>query len=479
MGGTDSEVRSQTNDLLLECAHFTPGPIRATRKALGLNTDASYRFERGVDPEGMVRAMHRVARLILGTAGGTIDGPILDCAARPFARSTVTLRAARVERVLGLAFSETEIRTLLEPLGFEVADGGGALAVQVPGFRRFDVTREVDLIEEIARRKGFDAFPDALGPFRPSTVPDHPLFDLEERLRRLLEGAGLCEAQTPAFAPASEGEVELLNPISAEEGSLRTGLLPGLVRRLEHNLARGVRDVRLFEIGTVSHRGAPGELPREETRLAAILHGSRRPAHWSGAAAPLDLWDLKGLLERVIQVVCGGESRVSPADESVALAAGLLSESAFAATGDGGHILGLGGRLMPGRGDLPPWASEVWALEVPLPANPASAPVPAYVPLPIHPGAERDLALLVPGEVAVERVLSLVRARGGDVLEEVGVFDLYRNETMAEGARSVAIRLNFRARDRTLTDGEVEGTVRRIVHDLAEELHVGVRGFQG
>jgi len=478
MGGADSEVTEETKDLLLECAHFTPGPIRATRKALGLNTDASYRFERGVDPEGMVRAMHRVARLILNVAGGEIEGPILSCTPRPFARATVSLRPSRVAQVLGTTFSERELGELLEPLGFEVSGGAGVLTVRVPGFRSFDVKREVDLIEEVARRKGFDAFADTLRPFRPSAVPDHPLFDLEERIRRFLVGRGFYEAQTPAFAPASEGEVELLNPISAEEGFLRTDLLPGLVRRLEYNLARGVRDVRLFEIGTTFHRRSPGELPREETRVALILHGSRRPPHWSGGPEPLEIWDLKGLFHRLVEIVSGRGATLGPCGESLAARFGLVPQSALAALGDGGAPVGAGGRVSADRADLPPWATEVWALELTLPENPAPKAVPTYVSIPTHPGIERDLALLVPADLPVEGILDFVRTRGGDSLRELEVFDVYRDSSMREGARSVAIRLHFRAADRTLTDDEVEGALKRIVHALAEELDVGVRGSQ-
>jgi phenylalanyl-tRNA synthetase beta chain len=482
MGGADSEVTDATRDLLLECAHFTPGPIRATRKALGMTTDASYRFERGVDPEGMARAMHRVARLIVATAGGTLEGPILDCAPRPFSRATVSLRPARVERLLGVPVRSAEIRSLLEPLGFDIEERSGALAVQVPGFRSFDVKREVDLVEEIARRKGFDAFPEALRPFRPSAVPDHPLFALEDRLRDRLVGLGLREAQTPAFAPASEGEVELVNPISAEEGFLRTSLVPGLVRRLEHNLARGVRDVRLFEIGTVFRRGGRGELPVEETRVAAVLHGDRRPPHWSDAGgSPLDLWDLKGVLARVAETAHGSDVEVGPVASApeVDSIRYVAPEAALAARDRGGRALGVGGRLVAGGADLPPWASEVWIVEVALPAAPAPESPPSYLPLPSHPGVERDLALLVPAGVSVGALLGFVRGRGGEWLRDIGVFDVYRDDKMGAGERSVAIRLQFRAHDRTLTDAEVEEAVRRIVHDLGEELHVGVRGSQG
>jgi phenylalanyl-tRNA synthetase beta chain len=324
MGGEESEVGEGTTDILLECALFTPGPVRATRKALGLPTDASYRFERGVDPLGLRAALERCARLVLATAGGTPDGAILDAAPVRAEPLRVRLRPSRVERVLGIPFQVDEIRALLEPLGFGVEsgarahevgarrEGGGvpeeiqgevALTVTVPGYRSWDVTREVDLIEEIARRHGYDRFPDDLGAFRPGTVPDHPLFRLEDELRTELAAWGLLEGQTPAFAPRGEGEVEVLNPISMEERWLRSALLPALLRRVRYNLARGNREVRLFEVGTVFAPGEPGELPRERTRVAAVLHGHRSPPHWSGGAAPLDAWEVKGILEALVRRV--------------------------------------------------------------------------------------------------------------------------------------------------------------------------------
>ena len=176
IGGADSEVTDKTTEILLECALFKPASIRSTRQALGLSTEASYRFERGVDPEGMRRAIGRAAELILATAGGSVSGPLLDVCPRPFSRERVSLRLERVEKVLGVPFEAEAVRALLEPLGLLVEDEGTGLSAEVPGFRSYDVIREVDLIEEVARTHGYDAFPDTLGPFRPGSAPDHPLF---------------------------------------------------------------------------------------------------------------------------------------------------------------------------------------------------------------------------------------------------------------------------------------------------------------
>ncbi len=487
MGGEESEVGASTRDILLECALFTPGPVRATRKALGLSTDASYRFERGVDPQGLRTALERCARIILATAGGEVGEAILHLAPAPSAPMRVGLRPGRVERVLGIAFPVEAIRGLLEPLGFQVEeeDGGETLSVRVPGFRSWDVTREVDLIEEIARRHGYDRFPDDLGAFRPGNVPDHPLFQLEDDLRTEMTAWGLLEAQTPAFAPMGEGEVEVMNPISMEERWLRGSLLPALLRRVRYNLARGNRDVRLYELGTVFAAGPRGELPRERTRLAVVLHGHRLPPHWAGKDEAVDLWEVKGILERILHRIPGTSWTVNPLDSQgttnapATEASGLPvmeAGSSFQVLDEKGVVVGVGGRV-PGEGlDLPPWAGAVWGVEITLPAEPPAAPPVRMEPLPTHPGVDRDLALLVPEEHAAGGILEQLRVKGGDFLREVTVFDLYRGEGVPEGFRSLAVRLHFRAEERTLTDGEVEKAVRGATRVLEEEFGVRIRG---
>ncbi len=476
-GGSESQVSEKTTEVLLECALFNPSSIRTTRKALGLSTDASYRFERGVDPEGMRQAITRAAELILSTAGGRVAGPLLDVCPRPFSRGRVPLRLERIERVLGVSFDKEAVRELLEPLGLKVAEGGKDLSVEVPGFRSYDITREVDLIEEIARTHGYDTFPDTLGPFRTGTVPDHPLFRLEDTVRRELVALGLLEAHTPAFAAQSDGEVEILNPVSAEAAFLRSRLLPGLEARLEYNLRRGNRDVRLFEIGTIFRQGELGGLPREETHVAAILHGQREPAHWSDPAPPLDLWDLKGHLERLVDVVSDGSWTVQSGVDGDETGGGRdWGETAFRVVDGSGIIQGIGGALQGRRIDLPAWAGEVWVLELALPSEPDPSTVQAFRPLPVHQGVDRDLALLVPGDVGVEAVLLRIDEKGGEHLRDVQVFDVYRGEELPEGVRSVAVRMRFLASDRTLKDQEVDEAVRGVTQALEEELSVGFRG---
>ena len=483
MGGMHSSVTSDTTDVLLECALFEPRSIRRTRRALGISTDASYRFERGVDPEGHLPAVKRALEVILATAGGVVDGPIIEVLPRPWEASAVRLRPARVERVLGVRFDAAELGALLTPLGFTVQNGGenggGDLSVIIPGFRSYDVTREIDLIEEVTRAYGYDRFPEDLSAARSTTVEDDPVFQLEDRLRTVLSGEGSFEAANPAFAPTHEGEVELSNPISMEESRLRSSLIPGLVRNVEYNFARGVRDVRLFELGTVFYAAGAGEPPREELRIAFVVTGRRQPEHWSGSGEAVDFSDVKGLVETVLAESGWNEPALRvPADagfsENLAGELFVASRSVALTAGDG-TPMGAAGQLRPERIDAPAWAGEVWAMELTLPGEPVARSTPAYRPLSPFPGVDRDLALLVPYDVPTSAVSDEISEVGGVLLGRVTVFDLYQGDGVADRHRSLAFRLRLQAWDRTLTDKEVDRVVEKIAKRLREGLGVEQR----
>lgn len=474
MGGEDSEVGAETTDVLLECALFEPAGIRRTRMELDLSTDASYRFERGVDPDAMVAALRRAVELILTTAGGELDPVVLDVNARARTELTVPLRPERVEEVLGVAFDVETLQDLLEPLGFGAEERyGGTLEVTVPGWRSYDVTREIDLIEEVARAHGYDSFPETMEAYRPGSVPDHPLFAVEDDVRDLLVGRGFLEAQVPAFVPEEEGEVALLNPISRDESHLRTTLLPGLLRRVEANFARGRRDVRLFELGTCFSSNGREELPDEETRVGVVATGRRRPPHWSTPGEAVDLWDLKGWLEELVGGARMGDLEVRPGAPEEGL---FVAERGFSLVDGTGAVRGRGGRVRTSVVDAPPWADPVWALELGLPAEPAPASVRRFEEPSSFPGVSRDLALIVPDDLPAERVRSAIREVGGPFLVDVALFDLYRGEGIPPETRSLAYRLHFSSPDRTLTDDEVDRAVGSIVDRLEEDPGVEPRG---
>jgi phenylalanyl-tRNA synthetase beta chain len=383
----------------------------------------------------------------------------LDLWPEPQQPRSVFLRPERVERVLGVALPRAELERLLSSVGFVVAPKDDRLAVQVPGWRP-DVTREVDLLEEIARLWGYDSFPDELRPYRSGTVPDAPSERVLARLRRQLARAGLLEARTSPLVPAEAGSaaVPLQNPLSAAEAFLRTQLLPGLVRRVEHNWTVRERDIRLFEVGTV-FRTRPGGAPEERLALAAVLTGARHPAHWSeGAKVPdMDIWDLKHHFELAVSAAAPG-ARVIP---------GTGTDLWRAVTGGDGRSVGHAGRL---PADAPRWAAPVLGFEVEIDVA-ADRPT-RFVPLPAQPPTSQDLSLVLPGGVTAAQVEDVLGRAGGALLERLAVLDEYRGPAVPAGTRGVTWRCVFRDPTRTLRDSEVDEVIRRALALLEGELGV-------
>ncbi len=457
MGSAESEVSANTKDLVLECAYFQPTRIRRTRRALELSSESSYRFERGIDMLGMPDALRRAIELIIAVAGGEVRAPAIDLWPAPQPERTIFLRPERVSRLLGVEVERAEVERLLTTVGFFVAPKDGRLAVQVPGWRP-DVTREVDLIEEVARLKGYDAFPDELRAYRPGTVPDAPDERARARIRERLGRAGLLEARTlPLGPPDGPDAVPILNPMSAEEAYLRRRLVPGLVRRVEYNWANRNRDIRLFEVGTVFRKGA-GAL-EEWTSVAGVLTGARRPPHWSeGAKVPdMDIWDLKYHFELAVAVA-------APSCDVRPATGGAVG---WEAVERGGEAVGWAGPL---EADAPVWAAPLFGFEVRLTA--AQRSVVAYRALPLQPPVERDLALVLPPGVTAAQVSDILRRTVGPLLERLEVFDEYRGPGIPAGHRSVAWHCTFRDPERTLRERDVDALLARGLAALEGELGV-------
>ncbi len=462
MGSVESEVSATTTDLVLECAYFQPTRIRRTRRALGLMSESSYRFERGIDMLGMPDALRRAIELIVAVAGGAVREPPLDLWAEPQHPRSVFLRPERVERVLGVACARAEIEQLLSSVGFVVAPKDARLAVLVPGWRP-DVTGEVDLIEEIARLKGYEAFPDELRPYRLGAVPTAPSELALARVREWMVRAGFLEARTSSLGSGDGPDaVALRNPLSTEEGYLRSGLLPGLVRRVEHNWTVRERDIRLFEVGTV-FKVRPGQAPEERLAVAGVLTGARRPAHWAdGAKVPdMDIWDLKRHFELAV-AAAAPDARVIRADGG----------GGWAAVGANARVVGSAG---PQAADAPKWAGGLLGFEVEI--DVAGTPRPAYTPLPTQPPTVQDVSLVLPGGVTAEQVEARLRSAGGALLERLEVLDEYRGPNVPAGTRGVTWRCVFRDPVRTLRDSEVDDLLRRALVALEGEL--GVRRRTG
>lgn len=457
MGSAASEVSAETVDVFLECAYFNPTLVRRTRRALGLTTEASYRFERGIDRWGGVEAMRRCIEIISATAGGELVGTPVDLGPGPSNPPRIFLRPSRVNQVLGIELPWHAVESYLVAVGATLVPkpADGRIAVEAPSWRP-DLTREIDLVEEVARLHGYQNFPAELRPFRSSVLPDAAIERITTEVRSGLTRQGLLEVLPLPLAPADGNEsVRLANPLSSTEGHLRRRLLPGLVRLVEANWAKHVADVRLFEIGTIFIAGPSGERPREERHVAAVLTGRREPAHWTGSGeGRIDIWDLKGQFEAAVALaVPGGAVQVEGSGW-------IVQDSRGRTVGQAGPI----------EADAPPWAAPLFGFELALDAAPR---IPArFAPLPSTPSSERVLALLLVEGTSVRQVEEVLRRVGGSLLESVLIESDYRAPELPAGTRSVAFRLSFRAPDRTLRDAEVDAVEARMLAALSAELGI-------
>jgi phenylalanyl-tRNA synthetase beta chain len=482
MGSAESEVSETTTDLVLECAYFQPTRIRRTRRALGISSESSYRFERGIDMLAMPDALARAIDLIRAVAGGEVREAPIDIWPDPQQPRSVFLRPERVAHLLGVPVARPEIERLLSAVGFVAAPKDHRLAVQVPGWRP-DVTREVDLIEEVARLRGYDTLPSELRAYRPGTAPDAPSELALSRIRERLVRGGLFEARTlPLGPPDSPEAIAVRNPLSAEEAHLRSRLLPGLARRVEHNWHVGERDVRLFEVGTVFKPGpgargpgTGGGLPDEQLWLGIVLTGARRPPHWSeGAKVPdMDIWDLKRHFELAVGAAAPG-CTVRPLEDG----AGWVAVRGDDAVGPwplakgqwpmaNGAAEGWAGPL---EADAPKWAAPLYGLEVRIAVAPPAAV--RYEPLSTHPPVVRDLSLVVPPGVTAAAMAAVLQRGGGALLERLDVLDEYRGPGLPAGTRGVTWRCTFRDPARTLMEKEVDAPLGRMLSALEGELDV-------
>lgn len=467
IGGEGSEVTDATTDIVLEVAVFDPRSVRRTRRALGISTDASYRFERAVDPHAAEGLARYAAALICALSGGVVHGVPVVIGTPPAPAAAIPLLVSRVALLLGEPVPSEQCAALLSSIGFDIVSGdidAPTLSVIPPTWRP-DVTAEVDLVEEIARLRGFDSFPDELRPFRVGAAPDSPAYTVTRRVTQALVRAGLYEIRpTPFVADAGADGVRVTNPLAESEAMLRSSLLQTLARRVEHNFAHMSRNVRLFEIGVVFARG-DGALPIERTHAAAVVTGDRFPVHFTDPKPPqMDLWDAKWIAEQVAGAAFGAADAVDFEPNSA---------------GNGWRIWRAGvdlGGVAPLSVDAPIWATPVFGIELDItPAFTVASLGRTYVPLPSTPAAEFDLALLLPGGVQAGDVARVITATAGELLESLLPFDEFTGRGVPEGHRSVAWRLTFRHPERTLRDKEIEGRRARILRALDEELGVRPR----
>ncbi|MFW6050204.1 MAG: phenylalanine--tRNA ligase subunit beta [Myxococcota bacterium] len=462
MGGENSEIGDDTTDVLIECAYFDPRSVRRTARRLGMHTDASHRFERGVDPGAVPRVLARAADLLARLGGGRAFGRAVDAHPQPAPPKRVRVRPSRVSALLGADVPRGDVRRWLEGVGCALEEVDDAFEATVPTWRP-DIGREVDLIEEVARLRGYDAIPTAVPRVRPSEEGTPAVLGFARRARQHAAAAGLTEVVSYAFlsrrdlaaARASTDAVALANPLSEERAVMRTSLLPGLAAAAVRAQRRQVRQVRLFEAGRTYHPS--GERLPEERRWLACLMVGPRPA-WIGDGEPMDFYDAKGAVSAIVEPLLA----VHPAwraDEGLPATYGFLHPRRCAAVEVAGRAVGVLGELHPDVAEaLELEGRPVYAelsVEALFAARQSLGP-PQAPDLPRYPAVMRDIAMVVPEGHPAGAIADSLREAAGGLAESVELFDMYRGKPVPEGHKSLAFRIVYRDPDATLTDERVD-----------------------
>jgi phenylalanyl-tRNA synthetase beta chain len=476
MGGADSEVTGATTRIVFEAAWFKPQSVRATSKTLGLKTEASMRFERGMDLTAPARAMARACALLEQIGAGAAQGQATDVYPSVYQPRAMQLTRARIPGLLGMDVRDDAVTRILTSLGFDVTQATDAWDVVPPPWR-VDMHRQVDLIEEVGRHHGFEHLPATFPGVEQAPPPSDPRIARDRRARTALLGMGFSEAITLAFvegkaaepflptptspAAGDSGLITLANPLSELFAVMRPSLLPGIIDALSHNRRHGRADVRLFEIGTRFARDG-------ETRGAGFgWTGLATPDHWSGARRPVDFSDIKGVVEQLAALY-----QVSPAFAETTRR--YLVPGRAAAIVVKGIEIGVFGQLAPSIAearDLPA-ADEIYVGELDLDRLSAAAPAEtmrAAAP-PRYPAVVRDISILVGDALSAETVRATIRTAAPDTLIQTREFDRYQGKGIPDGKISLSFRLTFQSLDRTLTDEEVQAAMQHIIDALTREL---------
>jgi phenylalanyl-tRNA synthetase beta chain len=466
MGGAETEVNEDTKHILLESAWFAPIQVRRTSRALKTITEASYRFERGVDPEGVIKALYRTVELIGQVTGGCLVEEIKDVYPRPYKPEYLSLRPERANKLLGTGLEPGHIARFLERIGIELSHvDDKKIKGMVPTYR-LDLKEEIDLVEEIARLHGFPNIPTQVPWAGIATRAPEPSQGLVDRIRNILSSQGMTEVISYSFM--SPGDIKALrlgkddlrmqmvriqNPLSDDQSVMRTSLIPSLMGTVARNQAQRNMGLGLFELGTVFYARGTGKLPNEEQKIVALCTGSRHPESWSWPREQVDLFDLKGVLEGLLQALGISEWKIvleTPDDP-------------FYLPGTSARIVWGKNSILGSFGQIDPNVLEFWDIDGPLflfelsfnGLETAASQQLKFLPLARYPGVERDIAVIVPDRLSAQDLLEYISGQAPDFLEEVRIFDIYRGKPVPKGSKSIGMRFTYRALDHTLSDREV------------------------
>jgi len=483
MGGASSEVTDRTVNVLIESACFNSSSIRKTARQLALPTEASYRFERGVDLGGTARVAMRAAGMIRQLGGGEICQGVIDACARQPEECTVTVRAARAGQTLGITLTADECAGYLRRLSLELSVDGDVVSVAVPSWRP-DIRQEIDLIEEIGRVYGFNNLPTTLIDGSSMQGKDSPESLFEAQVRTVLLSAGLQEVMTPSIvargtlSPDGLEPVQLRNALSADVAQLRASLIPGIVQVLGQNFSRGLRDLAMFEMGRVFWSA---EIPGEGRRVAGCLVGSRCDGDWAPQdrklqpeafrrALAADFYQAKGVVESLLAHLAVSGAEFRPVQ-------GRMWRQGYAAeVVIQGRIIGAVGEIDSNLRELHNLKSAAFGFELDLAMlEELQREDRKWTPASRFPAVRRDLAVVVSDDVEYARVVASIRGVAGYSLEDIRLFDIYRGEQVGAGKKSLALSLSFRSRERTLTDEEVAGIMGDVRKALSADVGAAFR----
>ncbi len=488
MGGLDSEVEDDTKEIFLESAYFNPSSIRKSSRSMGMGTDAAFRFERGIDPEGVVRALNRAAQLIADLSGGFICRGCIDEYPRKIERvRDIPLRPERVNRVLGTQIEAGEMKDILESLEMTVKDNGDNRYLVTPPTFRVDISREVDLDEEIARIHGYGDIPTTLPKLSDVTGSSNDKRKLENRIRTIFNGYGYSEVINYSFTTQSSADIlglsvddegrrviRLKDPLSEEMSVMRTGLVYGLLETMRKNISAGNRDLRMFEMGKI-FMDIGDELPMENERMGGLITGSRYDKSWHfDDGLHSDFYDLKGCVESLFDVLRIRDFRFKSDCDLPFLHPGrscyIMSD---------GKVIGFLGDVHPDvlekmdiKGKAVVFELDIRSIAV------LSHEALIYRAIPKFPSVSRDVAFVVPETVEGKYILNLALKEGEKLLECTDIFDVYTGEGIPDGMKSLAVRFTYRSAERTLTDSEVDSAHDRLAEKIAESTGAKIRGLE-
>jgi len=479
MGGLNSEIENATTRVLIESAYFNPVSIRKTSKKLGLNTEASHRFERGVDPEGTIRAVNRAAQLMVMVGGGALVAGLIDEYPKPQPIKKVPLSVKGTNRLLGTDLDRNRIKNLLGSIEFKadaIEENDGDFVVTVPTFR-VDISHPEDLMEEVARLSGYDRIPTTFPAMPAEGRPPSPRLDLRNRMKRLLTGAGFTEVITYSFIHAlaperlrldqndpRRGLIHILNPLREDQAVMRTSLVPGLLDTVSHNSTRQVKSLKIFEIGKIFIPAQTQPLPHEPEMLTALWAGNRSEASWHARENPCDFYDMKGIAEGLLDAlkIKNVGFTKTPAESCHYTRPGYTAQIRA-----GDRQVGLVGEIHPrvrASFDLKQVAF-IFELEVDKIASMMTA-IQHAKPVPKFPAIYRDITVIVDRGIETQTIMQAVEEMNESLVENWYLFDVFEGSPIAAGKKSVSFRLTYRSSNKTLEDDDVNDLHKSITAKL-------------